>query len=60
MIYLEHAKPNVVKAITVAFGVASLIVAAYLPSYGETLRLFGVFLGGIGLVTVRAKELEDK
>ncbi len=60
MIYLEHKNPTIVKAITVALAVASVVIAAYLPAYNEALRLLGVFLGGVGLVTVQAKELEVK
>jgi hypothetical protein len=59
MINIPVSKPALVKAVTIGTGVASVVVAHFLPQYAgfwadvlRTLGMFGVGVGTVQYVTV--------
>lgn len=59
MITVPVSKPALIKAITVGTGVASVVIAHFLPQYDSfwvdlmrTLGMFGIGVGAVQVVTV--------
>jgi hypothetical protein len=62
MITVPVSKPSLIKAVTIGTGVASVVVAHFLPQYASfwadlmrTLGMFGVGVGSVQVVTVPKK-----